>query len=280
MQNFIFLTISLIVSQLTFGQEVIFLHHSTGGNVFYKGNMAGWINTYNSANGTNVQITEREYPNSPWPWANYPYDYWKLWIDNSCNNTDEGIECLESITQQYDVIIFKHCFPGASIKSDNSTGQITSSEKTLPNYKLQYRALRDLFDQYPNNKFIAWTLAPLHRLATNTEDATRSNEFVNWVTTQWLTEENKQHPNIFVFDFYALAAELDAKPQEGQQYCLKYEYEGNHTDGNSHPNTLANQTIGPIFAQKIVDVALSNNSVSSTRTDHHHFAAIYPNEVC
>ena len=38
---------------------------------------------------------------------------------------------------------------------------------------------------------------------------------------------------------------------------LRYEYEGSHSDSDSHPNTLANQTVGPIFAQFLMASALA-----------------------
>jgi uncharacterized protein YjdB len=99
---------------------------------------------------------------------------------------------------------------------------------------------------------------PLHRLATTTEQAARAFEFVQWVKEQWLTEDGKQHPNIFIFDFFSLAAEMSLNPVNGKQYCLKYDYEYSHTSSDSHPNTLANATIGPLFAQAAVKVLTTN----------------------
>lgn len=282
MKSTLLFFIATIITLHGVAQKVVFLHHSTGGNVFYEGDVASWISNYNTENNTSIEVTERAYPDSPWPWDNYPYDYWKLWVDGSCNSDEASIECMNSIAEKYDVVIFKHCFPGASIQADNGDEDITSREKTLPNYKLQYRALRALFDSYPNTKFIAWTLAPLHRKATNADEAARANEFANWVKNDWLTEEGKAHPNIFVFDFYGLAAELTKNPTDGQQYSLKYEYEGSHDGDDSHPNTLANQTIGPIFGQRIVDVALTQPEQpepSAVKIQQIRLLKIYPSVV-
>jgi hypothetical protein len=243
--------------------KAIFLIHSTGTNLFSEGKVSDWVKTYNSANSTSFQINTRAYPNTPWPWENYPYDYWKLWVDNSCNNSDSDIECLASIAANYGLVIFKHCYPGAGIESDIGKPDIRSSRKSLENYKLQYRALRTLMDGIPDKKFMVWTLVPLHRLATSAEAASRAYEFVNWVKTQWLTEDGKLHPNISVFDFFSLAAELNKTPTNGKQYCLKYDYEYSHTSNDSHPNTLANATIGPVFAQAVVKVLASNFYTSS-----------------
>ena len=233
------------------GQKVIFLHHSTGGNLYTQGNVPQWISDYNSAHNTHIDITERAYPDTPYPWSNYPYDYWNLWVNGSCNEAQPGIECIESLTKTYQVIIFKHCFLGAAIQAESGDPDVSSENRTLANYKLQYRALRDLMDKYPRNLFLVWTLVPLHRLATNAEEAARASEFVKWVKSEWLTEDGKEHKNIKIFDFWGLTAESDTTLVNGQLNCLKYDYEGSHTDGDSHPNFTANQTIGPWFAEFI-----------------------------
>ncbi len=242
------------------GQKVLFLHHSTGGNIYSEGSVAEWIGNYNTGNGTSVEISERSYPDSPYPWENYPYDYWNLWVKKNCDSGQPGIECIESLTEDYQVIIFKHCFPGASIQAESGDPDVSSPSKTTGNYKLQYRALRDLMDQYPDNLFIAWTLVPLHRLATNPEDAARAAEFVDWVKNEWLTEDGKGHENIRVFDFWGYAAETNDNPENGEVNCLKYDYEISHTGSDSHPNSLANETIGPLFAEFIVNNTLEFNT--------------------
>ena len=236
-----------------YSQKVVFLHHSTGNNVYYDGNVMQWISDYNTENNTHIDMSDRSFPNSPYPWSNYPYDYWNLWVDRNCDSEKPSIECIESLVENYNVIIYKHCFPGANILAEAVDPDITSSIKTLGNYKLQYRALRDMMDGYPSTIFIVWTLAPLHRLSTNPDTAARAREFANWVKEEWLTEDGKEHKNIFVFDFWGNTAELNNNPVNGEVNCLRYDYEKSHTDGDSHPNQLANETLGPIFAQFIVN---------------------------
>ena len=253
MRNSVLICILLAMLAEMHGQSAIFLHHSTGEGVFVEGKVASWINQYNSKNGTNYTVTARAYPGTPYPWEHYRYDYWNLWLNGQCSSTDINIQCLGNILQSYDMVIYKHCFPGAGIGPDNGAAAVNSSVKTIGNYKLQYRALRGLMDQYPTKKFIIWTLAPLHRLETTTEEAARAREFVNWVKSTWLTEDGKSHPNIYIFDFYNLVAESNTNPVNGKINCLKYEYEKSHTNGDSHPNLLANQTVGPIFAEFIVN---------------------------
>ncbi|GAK57778.1 hypothetical protein U27_04745 [Candidatus Vecturithrix granuli] len=255
-----------------FGQtdvNIILLHHSTGDNLYNEGGVEAWFANYNSTHGTNYQITERWYPNYPYysDSENYPYDYWHLWVDPSYNTqTEPGQESLDYLTQttgehpRYDVIIFKHCFPGADISPDTGYPDVASSIKSLENYKLQYRALREKFATYPNTKFIVWTLVPLHRLATDTTTAARAKQFVDWVKHTWLTECGHNHSNISIFDFWGYAAESNPTPPQGQVNTLRYIYERGHDDSDSHPNLPANQTIGPIFSQFVVQVITENQA--------------------
>jgi len=232
--------------------SIIFLHHSTGGGVYYDGGVEDWFAAYNADHNTSYQISERSYPDAPYDWANYPYDYWSLWINGACDSANPNIECLDSLAAAYDVIIFKHCFPGAGLEVDDGQPDVASAVKTLANYKLQYRALRDLMDSHPDTLFILWTLAPLHRLATDAGQAARARQFVDWVNAEFLTEDGRRHPNIAIFDFWAIVAEDDPAPTLGKANCLRYEYEGSHFDSDSHPNAAANQIAGPQFAQSIV----------------------------
>lgn len=253
MKRFIIVLCVLSTTVMLFSQKAVFLHHSTGRGV-WQGGVPEWIAGYNVTHHTNFQATEFSYPNKPYSWANYPYDFWNLWVNNNCDSDVKNIECLNTLVEEYDLIIIKHCFPGAAIKADTGNPDIASQTRTLENYKLQYRALRGLFDSYPATKFMVWTLAPLHRLATNAGDAARAKEFVEWVKTEWLSEDAKSHSNIYIFDFFELAAESTPSPIHGQVNCLKYEYELKHDNHDSHPNPIANTAIAPYFAKAIVDV--------------------------
>jgi hypothetical protein len=250
-------------------EKIIFLHHSTGGAVYAQGDVDSWIDTYNSENGTAYEIEERAYPNSPYPWSNYPYDYWNLWVNGACDDSQAGIACMDSLARDYDVVIFKHCFPGADVEEDTGNPDIASARKSLENYKLQYRALRDLMDSYTDTQFIVWTLAPLHRLATTTSNAGRAREFVDWVRDEWLSEDGQTHPNITIFDFWGYAAEENDGTSTGQGpvNTLRYEYEKSHSDSDSHPNSQANETIGPYFAEFIKDTIEATATEDSSGDD-------------
>jgi len=238
------------VSQTSGDQSIVFLHHSTGANLYNSGNVASWFANYNSSHSTNYSISEMWYPTGVYNQFNDPVNYYKLWVTNLCANANYGAACLDTLAQSKDVVVIKHCFTSSNIVPDTGNPKIDSATLSQENYKLQYRALRVYLDARPNKLFIIMTLPPRHRLASVTsgtaaETASRAAEFSNWVKNTWLSEDGQSHPNIKIFDLHSYLV--------GSDNFLRYEYEASHSVGDSHPNSKANQTVGPIFGQFIVD---------------------------
>ncbi len=237
-------------------QRIVFLTHSVGSGLYKEGQIKEWFTKYNSDNGKDILIDRRSYPAEPYPWDNDPYDYWNNWLNGKCVN-----ECFTHMLENYDIVIMKHCYTAAKIEEDINAPDITSNRKSLENYKLQYRAIRNLLDANPKTKFIVFTLTPRHRLRTNAAEADRAKQFAEWVKNEWLQEDGKKHDNIFIFDFWNLIAETDPTPENGAVNCIRYEYEKNHSSDNSHPNLLANETAAPIFARFILNTIESRESI-------------------
>lgn len=222
--------------------RIIFLHHSTGGRVWNSG-VPKLIKEYNQNNKTNYQISEQNYPSTKggYPWSNYPYDYYNLWVKHTGDSQDKKELNLDQIAANYDVIIFKHCFPVSQIKADTGKPNIDSNKKSLENYKLQYNALRDRMLQFSDKKFIVWTGAALSEDSTTLEQAKRSKEWANWIKNEW----DKADDNIFIFDFEQLET-------EGELY-LKYPSKNK----DSHPNADFSKTAASEFVKKIIEVIQS-----------------------
>jgi hypothetical protein len=218
---------------------IVFLHHSTGG-VIWDGGVPAWFATYNAAAGTSYAITEVSYPNSPYPWDNYPYDYWNLWVNHAGPTAYQDQATLEMLTPQYDVIVFKHCFPVSSIGPDTGSPDVASPTKTLENYKLQYEALKAKLRSFPSNRFVVWTGAAKLAATTTPEMAARAQEFFTWVRTVW----DEPGDNIYVWDFFNLET-------GGGMYLLP-EHAASASD--DHPNATFAATAAPLFAQRVVDV--------------------------
>ncbi|MDB4349514.1 hypothetical protein OAA99_01010 [Omnitrophica bacterium] len=220
--------------------KIIFLHHSTGENIWHGG-VPGWFERYNAQNGTNYQIVEQNFPkDSPYGWENYPYDYWNIWVNHAGDRSFMGEPTLEILTRQYDVIIWKHCFPVSDIEMDVGEPDINSADKRIENYKLQYAALKKKMRQFPDTRFIVWTGAAQAKNATSEEYARRARAFFHWVKTEW----DKPGDNIYIWDFYELET-------EGGLY-LKNRYAMNPYD--SHPNEDFSRKVAPLLGRKVVDV--------------------------
>ncbi len=230
--------VACILSDMPDLTAIIFLHHSTGGNV-WNGGVTGWFTQYNRDKGKNYRITERAYPSgSPYPWNNYPYDYWNIWVSHAGSVAYMTEPTLEMLTTQYRVIVFKHCYPVSGIGPDKGAPNAASQEKTLENYKLQYAALKEKMRQFRANRFIVWTGAALVAGETNADQGARARQLFDWVKKEW----DEPGDNIFVWDFFELET-------EGGLY-LKAEYSA----GDSHPNETFCRKVAPLLGQRIVDV--------------------------
>jgi hypothetical protein len=104
---------------------------------------------------------------------------------------------LDTLAQTYNVIIWKHCFPGSLIDEDSGTASVSSLEKQLQNYKLQYKALKQKMHQFPNVRFILWMGAVEAKNGSDIiteEQATRMKAFADWVRNQW----DEKGDNIYI----------------------------------------------------------------------------------
>ena len=101
------------------------------------------------------------------------------------------------------------------------------------------------------------TPPPLNPAETNVEAAARARAFANWLQSD---EYLSGHPNVFAFDFFGYLAEDD--PTCPDYNMLRQVY---REDSDSHPNQTANETIGPVFVDFIVDSVQSYSAVHEFR---------------
>lgn len=230
-----------------------FLHHSTGEAV-WLGGLPGALDAWNRDHRTDYRVSKITYPATTgggwppllrrlvqtYPWANYPYDYWNLWVNHRGSSRDRGELNLDDLAEKYDVIVFKHCYPVSRIGPDTGSPSVSSQERTIANYRLQYEALRARMLEFPQKRFIVWTGAALPATLTTEEEATRARRFFEWVKTEW----DRPGDNIFVWDFHALET-------EGGLY-LKPEFGAAAKD--AHPAPGFSAAVAPWLARRIVDV--------------------------
>lgn len=219
--------------------NVVFLHHSVGRHLIDQGQMRQQLTA------AGFELWDHGYN---WERLNAPdgtrtgYSY----VIPGDNTDPDGLARLFSQRlyswpinafsglMQHEVIVFKSCFPNSNITSDAQ----------LEQYRSWYRGMRDVMDQHPDHVFIVVTPPPLNPAATTPEAAERARAFANWLSSQ---EFLAGHPNIFTFDLFDALAESDPAAPDANMLREAYR-EGE----DSHPNTLANETIGARFADFIV----------------------------
>lgn len=234
-------------------KKIVFLHHSTGYNIWLgktnryvykitgKGDVQKYFNQYNRKTKTDYSISEMIFPKStPYGWKNYPHDYYNIWVKNAGNQPFMEEPTLEILTKEYDVIIFKHCYPVSRISEDTGYPDIDSDVKSIENYKLQYNALKNKIHEFPNNKFIVWTPAVNTSANMTADEAERTLQFYNWIKNEW----DEKGDNIFVWDFY----------QYETAGGLYLDEKNAVSSNNSHPNRDFSARTAPLFSKFIIDV--------------------------
>lgn len=234
-------------------KKIIFIHHSTGYSVWLgktnnyvykltkKGDVQKYFERHNRRNKTDYNISERFYPKkAPYGWNNYPFDYYNIWVKNAGDKPYMEEATLEILTKEYDVIIFKHCFPVSNIVEDSGNPDINSSVKSLENYKIQYDALRQKMHEFPDNKFILWTPAVQTQKLLSEDQAMRTLDFRDWIVNEW----DVKGDNIYIWDFYS-------HETEGGLYLAE---KNSVSSDNSHPNVQFATRMAPLFGQYIIDV--------------------------
>lgn len=239
--------------------NILFLHHSTGGVIWQgtasspkKADLPQLFARYNKEKQTNYVIKQQEFPQAkPYGWNNYPFDYYNLWVKNAGPSAFLEEPTLEILTKDYQIIIFKHCYPVSNIQPDQNPADINSEFKTIPNYKLQYSALRDKLHAFPETKFMLFTGAVNVKSNMTEDEAQRTKEFFSWVINEW----DLPGDNIFIWDLYSLQT-------EGGLY-FKDDYAASPSD--SHPSTDFAGRVVKLLFNRIIDVIQNdgNNTLLS-----------------
>jgi hypothetical protein len=257
--------------------NIVFLHHSVGefiwdgkppsilkraikkispklaDNLFNRfADLPNYFKVYNQDNSKNFSITEIDFPKlKPYGWNNNPFDYYNIWVVNEGDQQFLTEPTLEILTKDYEVIIFKHCYPINNIKPNLDSANINSWIPTLDNYKLQYNAIRDKLHMFSDKKFILFTGAAQVQSTLNEEEALRSKMFFDWVINNWDISDD----NIYLWDLYSLQT-------EGGLY-LKNEYAMSPND--SHPNKGFASKASKLLFNRIIDI-IDNNGEKTELT--------------
>jgi hypothetical protein len=214
--------------------SIIFLHHSVGESLIEQGNVRqrltdmGYDFYDHGYNDDGLVLAD-----GTWTGSNFdvpddntdPDGFADIFAQPLHDPPDNTFSYL----MQYDVIAFKSCYPVSDIQSDEQ----------LDEYESYYLSMRDRMDEYPDKVFVVVTPPPQVPANTDAETAARARAFAEWLGSD---EYLSGHPNVFTFDFFDLLAD----PSDN---TLRLDYQAEEED--AHPNALANETIGPLFADFI-----------------------------
>ena len=247
------MAIFINVSQI----KILFLHHSTGGLLLRFGlvrqllaqkipHIQLWDHSYNLAN---PKILSRLFGAITFKTGlsdqnghqtgqdfnivisnNSPAEYADIF------SRDQSDPTLGQILQ-FDIIIFKNCFP---------TTKITSDEQLI-SYQSYYSKIIKNLHKYPQKLFIIFTPPPLRREVTHPDWAARARQLSTGLAKQQTT-------NVKIFDFFDLLSDKEGSNAHmlRRDYCTPIPFD-------SHPNIHANRTLGPI----LIDFILSSNYTRS-----------------
>jgi hypothetical protein len=214
--------------------RVIFLHHSVGANLIEQGGIRqrltdlGYEFYDHGYNDDGLVLADGTWTGLDF---NVPDDNTEPdgLADIFAQPLHEPPDNTFSHLMQYDVIAFKSCF----------TASLIDSPQQLDQYKSYYLSIRDRMDQDPNKVFIVVTPPPQIARDTDLQAAARARAFADWLASN---EYVGGHPNVFTFDLFDLLADPSTD-------MLRADYQID--EHNAHPSQLANQTIGPLFADFI-----------------------------
>lgn len=230
------LALLLAVAPAALAQEpiqIIFLHHSSGHNLIEEGGVRQGLSALgyefydHGYNGDGLRLADGTYTGTNFdvPGDNTDPDGFAEIFSQPLHDPPDN---TFSHLMQYDVIMFKSCFPVSNIWG----------EEHLEEYQSYYLTIRDRVDQYPDKLFVIVTQPPQVPGSSDPEEAERARRWVNWLQSD---EYLGGRSNLVVFDFFDLLA--------GEDNFLRPEYR--YDDYDAHPNTLANSIIGPIFVEFI-----------------------------
>jgi len=214
--------------------QIIFLHHSVGANLIAQGGVRQRLTAldyeffdhgYNGdglvlADGTSAGL-DFDVPGD----NTDPDGFAAIFAQPLHDPPDNTFSHL----MEYDVIVFKSCYPVSNIQSDAQ----------LAEYKTYYLSIRSRMDQYPDKIFIVVTPPPEIPADSDAQAAARARDFADWLAS---SQYRSGHANVFTFDFFDLMADPSTD-------MLRAGYRTSEID--AHPNELANQTAGPLFADFI-----------------------------
>ncbi len=255
------LAFPFICSSQTLFRSGIFLHHSTGGNIWGPNGSSTSIpqqmTLYNNSHGYTgsnaITMSEQWWPDYP----NSDNNEWEIWhriFDNQVPTSD-----ILSLMSTNKIVVIKSCYPSSEITGlGQPTDTLTYTIKSVYNYKWHWRSIVHVMAQHPENFFVIWTNAPLVADATNPAAALLAKSFCTWAKDTLALGLDPGMgafpPNIYVFDYFSKLTNTIG--YELPEYAV--------SSADSHPNATATALVAPLFVNEIFDAAIAYEQGGST----------------
>ena len=229
--------------------NILFIHHSVGEGLVVDGQMRTTITTYNTAHSKSFTFWDHGYnaeglSNPP---ASTGNDY-----DIPNDNTDpSGYDLLwtgpdptpcmpEPDHGNHQVIAFKSCFPASAIPTRPRS---TSTRTTTC-------SMRSFFDARTDHRSYVISQPPMHRLDFN--DATEADN-ARALPPGWRAPRTLRPPERGLLRPVRRARKPEQRPSNANM--LRYDYEGDHSNSDSHPNAAADLVVAPALTNFICQQA-------------------------
>lgn len=270
------ISISIACSQ-TYFRSGIFLHHSTGQNI--------WGPNPDGLSTTTIPDEMHQFNIDHSLTGNDTITLNEEWWSPGDNEWSTQHEFFEGNTAYTDIndylnnnmiIVVKSCFPSSEIDSWGQPSDTATDPtyKSVYNYKWHWRHIIKVMENHPDNFFAIWTNAPLEVNSTTVQQAALSKLFCTWAKdtlAEGLDPFFGAFPhNVYVFDYFNKIAGPDGI--EPVMYAT--------SPGDSHPNGAATDFIAPQFVDEIFTAALAYELYYTAIQEHKYFdVLIFPNPV-
>ncbi len=207
-------------------KKVLFIHRSVGHHLLQYGKLRDLLNS-----GA-VELDDYDNNNGLLTRSNGKVEKNVIQMPGNNTNPDNLADFFASwatILDDYDLIIFKSCYPNSHIKNEAQLDEIKNS----------YNNILQSFKEHDKDLVII-TTPPLRPLSTNSTEAKLASDLAKWLVGLF-------QDNVMVFDLHHLYSEAAGK----YAGMLKQEYR-RLLPWDNHPNAKAHQTAAPILAKLIV----------------------------
>ncbi|MEI7981615.1 MAG: hypothetical protein WCI71_08160 [Bacteroidota bacterium] len=228
----------------------IFLHHSTGSNIWGPNGSSTSVplemSAYNTAHGYSdaraVTMNEEWWSPGDNEWA----------TQHEFFEDPDPVSGIGYYLPDNKIIVIKSCFPSSAMTGSGQPSDTLSPWlKTIYNYKWHWRHIIKAMSAHPDNFFVIWTNAPLEPYSTNTTEALLSKQFCAWAKDTLAAGLDAVYgafpPNVYVFDFFHKLT--------GTNGMMLAMYAVAPYD--SHPNSSATQLVAPQFVQEIFNASVA-----------------------